>query len=248
MNRLFVLVFSLIFIQPVFAQWQMLNSPLATPEIKFVASHPSGYVFAITNLNEVFRKDTAFNSWQKISVLDSNAYCISIAQDGLIYIGTTGGYFYSLDYGHNWIAKTIFAPNNYDHYISDFEFGSSGYIYLTSYAYGASGVWISSDSGISWSKYTNGLDARSLVGLEIDSMSHMYVITAFGGIFKSIDNGINWELSFSIQTTSYSLEIDNDNNVYVGSSLGIYKSSDSGNNWSQVYLSLIHISEPTRPY
>lgn len=235
MKKLIVLVFSLLFIQQVVAQWQMLNSPLATPEIKLVASHPEGYIFAITNQNEVFRKDTSGNQWNKISVLDSTAYCISISPDGIIYIGTKGGYFYSLDYGHNWIAKTILAPNNYDHYVSDIEFGINGYIYLSSYAYGASGVWISSDSGISWSKYTNGLDARSLVGLEIDSMSHMYVITAFGGIFKSIDNGINWELSFSIQTTSYSLEIDNDNNVYVGSSLGIYKSSDSGNNWSQVY-------------
>lgn len=235
MKRLVVIVFSLIFIQPLFSQWQMMNSPLATPEIKLVASHPDGYIYAITNQNEVFRKDTSGNQWNKISVLDSTAYCIAISPDGIIYIGTTGGYFYSLDYGHNWIVKTILAPNNYDHYVSDIEFGINGYIYLTSYAYGASGFWISSDSGISWNKFTNGLNARSLVGLELDSMSKMYVLTSNGGIFHSTDNGINWELSYSIQTTAYSIEIDNDNNIYVGSNLGIYKSSDSGNNWSQVY-------------
>lgn len=235
MKRLVVLVFSLIFIQPVFAQWQMLNSPLATPEIKLVASHPDGNVFAISNLNEVFRKDTTSNDWDKISVLDSVANCISISPDGIIYIGTTGGYFYSLDYGYNWIAKTVLAPNNFDHYISDFEFGINGYIHLTSFAYGASGVWISSDNGISWNKYTSGLSANSLVGLETDSIDNLYVLNSNGSIFKSTDHGLNWEQKYSFQTTSFSIEIDNSNNLYVSTNSGIYKSSDFGSNWSQVF-------------
>ena len=69
MKRLIVLVFSLLFIQPVFAQWQMMNSPLATPEITKLAVAPNGYVYAQSSNRELFRSEDNGLTWSNISTL-----------------------------------------------------------------------------------------------------------------------------------------------------------------------------------
>jgi photosystem II stability/assembly factor-like uncharacterized protein len=213
----------------------MLNSPLATPNIQYLAAHPDGYVFAITSLNEVFRKDNVTDNWNKISVLDSTAYCISIDQNGILYIGTKGGYFYSTDNGYNWIPKVVLQPYVSIAYVSDIKFGSPNYIYLISYASNYSGVWISSDNGNSWNKYSNGLNGQSLMQLRIDSYGNFYVRDNYFKIFKSTDQGNNWLLLSSMSQSVYTIETDINGNIFISISGGIYKSSDMGNYWTKVY-------------
>ena len=130
MKKIFSVGFflSILFSSPIYTQWQMMNSPLATPDIRKVAYHPDGYIFTITDENEVFRSDINGENWQKISTLDDEATSLAISSQGIIYAGTYYGYFASSDNGNVWEEKQLFS---YYGYISDIEFNSLGYIFMS---------------------------------------------------------------------------------------------------------------------
>ena len=82
-------------------------------------------------------------------------------------------------------------------------------------------------------------------------------ISSGNGIYKSIDSGETWEfvgLPKAGLIGSIKIHPKNSNIVYAAvlgnvfgpnKERGVYKSTNGGKTWN---LSLIHISEPTRPY
>ena len=99
-----------------------------------------------------------------------------------------------------------------------------------------------------------------------------YVGVVNGGVLKTTDAGRTWKPVFDAQPTgsigSIAVAPSDPNIVYVGSGEGlarpdlstgdgVFKSTDAGQTWTLMglkdgqqipNLSLIHISEPTRPY
>ncbi|MGB1104509.1 MAG: LamG-like jellyroll fold domain-containing protein [Crocinitomicaceae bacterium] len=87
----------------------------------------------------------------------------------------------------------------------------------------------------------------------------LYGAAEGGGIFKSIDHGLNWELISKEESFTNAQDIkvhpDDPNIVYVGSGNDIYKTIDGGLNWSLNYSAsgtieqfYIHRSIPSNVY
>ena len=85
--------------------------------------------------------------------------------------------------------------------------------------------------------------------LAINSTGVIYSVIKRNELYKSIDNGDNWEeLNFSFASGEYetieSLFIDQYDNIFIGVNIDdgncgnwrgkIYRSNDSGNNWTMV--------------
>ncbi|MCP4581347.1 MAG: T9SS type A sorting domain-containing protein [candidate division Zixibacteria bacterium] len=84
----------------------------------------------------------------------------------------------------------------------------------------------------------NGPYTATIRIAEVDSEGNI-----FAGPFRSLDNGMTWE-QFTIENVS-SIEVDSENNVYLGShSAGLLKSTDHGQTWQSTnhpYNLPIHI-------
>ncbi len=253
MKKIFSIGFflSILFSSPIYTQWQMMNSPLATPDIRKVAYHPDGYIFTITDENEVFRSDINGENWQKISTLDDEATSLAISSQGIIYAGTYYGYFASSDNGNVWEEKQLFS--NYG-YISDIEFNSLGVIFMSQ---GGSGynitysVFHSTDNGITWD--SSLVVARPIGSIAKDSFENLYAIAKFGYIYKSTNSGFDWQFLSYVNAPSEDLEIDSNNNFFLGSNDGIYKSTDLGYSWSLInipnsYINNIYIDSDNNIY
>lgn len=213
----------------------MMNSPFATPDIRKVASHPDGYILAVTNENEVFRSSISGGSWTKISTLSSEINCLVVSPQGTIYAGTNRGYFFSTDAGLTWEAKQIISYG----YISDIEFNSLGYIFLTSSQGAGAGVWKSTDNGATWNKFSNGLPNNlfSLVSIVIDAFGNLYTLSNDGQLYKSSNDGYTWQLLNDFEIYEPDLKIDPNSILFISELVfgKIYKSTDLGNNWSIIY-------------
>ena len=226
----FAFILSILLSIPVYSQWQMMNSPLATPDIRKVAYHPDGYILAITSANEVFRSDNNGENWQIVSTLDDEATSLAISPTDIIYAGTYGGYFASTDDGVTWNEKQLFSPVNY---VTDIEFNSLGYIFMSQYSYNTAYIWISTDGGNNWNISTNL--GSPILSLAKDSSENIYAMTIYGSIYKSSDNGFSWQFLTSIGYYPDDLEIDTNNIFYLADSYdGIYKSTDLGISWSLI--------------
>lgn len=111
------------------------------------------------------------------------------------------------------------------------------------FAGGASGVFLSTNSGNSWSKVSQGLtntDVRSLVILGTD----LFAGTYGGGVFRSSNKGTSWSAVNSGLTnkTITSLAVFG-TNLFAGTEGGgIFLSTDRGQTWTEVNSGLTGIS------
>lgn len=224
------------------AQWELVNSPLASPDIRNVVQHPDGYLIAVSVENEIYRSDLIQSNWSKIAALDSTVHCIKISPQGIIYIGLNGGYAFSTNGGVNWEVKHLFTSTSA--YISDIEFGSPNYIFMTPKSdFGNPGVWVSSNAGESWNKYTNGLPTNlgGFVGIEMDTDGNLYVLSQYqNSVYCSIDSGQSWQFKSTLSGSGNDIEIDSNDSLYVvidGNYL--YKSHDLGTSWNLILNSII---------
>ncbi|MEP7168841.1 MAG: T9SS type A sorting domain-containing protein, partial [Bacteroidota bacterium] len=120
----------------------------------------------------------------------------------------------------------------------------------------SSGVWRSTDGGITWNQLTNGLPPvgglYSRIGVDLCASSPstvyaMYIdeMYGFGGLFKSTDDGNTWTqtndgaISGSMGNQGYwygRVKVDptDANTVYV-IGFDMYKTTDGGNNWGTTF-------------
>jgi photosystem II stability/assembly factor-like uncharacterized protein len=191
------------------------------------------YAIAYTNSGQMlFCKSTDngynFNYVPNTSGLNAN---LILASNNIIYAGNRAGsqFFdgsvsYSSNGGSNWIqtslSKTLAI---YDLYIS----GSS------LYASGDSGVYVTTNTGSSWTKLSSGLPGKITVySLRVNG-SNFYIGTD-KGIYKSTNSGSTWtDITNGLPTYRpyYAIELK-DNILFAAYySRGVYKSTNNGVNW-----------------
>lgn len=119
------------------------------------------------------------------------------------------------------------------------------------------GLFKSTNYGEDWQLITNGLppfnQSIRMFGLSIDNNSPsnnrtMY-ITVDGNIYRSIDDGINWQLVLTNGNLKFT-EVDkfDGNIIYAGGKDGLWKSADAGNSWQEIGLAEMHnLHQFTRP-
>jgi photosystem II stability/assembly factor-like uncharacterized protein len=98
------------------------------------------------------------------------------------------------------------------------------------------GVYKTTDGGLSWHPMPNGLANMQVVSLLIDLHDPRILYAGtMGGIFKTEDGGENW---FRIGRGNYLLmDIQDNFHLYARDENGIYETTDQGKSWSTVYPS-----------
>ena len=104
------------------------------------------------------------------------------------------------------------------------------------------GAWRSSDKGNNWNLITSSISLSSVYSIEIDFVNdNIIYISGNGSIYKSIDAGINWNITGSNNFTSLShfikdikLHPQNNQILFIVSDQGFYKSTDAGNTFIEI--------------
>jgi photosystem II stability/assembly factor-like uncharacterized protein len=114
---------------------------------------------------------------------------------------------------------------------------NSGNIY-TNTVWGA-GPFKSTDDGESWFSIKNGLTPNQYEfhPLNINSNGDLFIGNEHNtaALCRSTDGGSSWEPlnNLNLGSSIICIAFDANDNVYVGTGIGIYKSTDNGDNWSQ---------------
>jgi hypothetical protein len=240
MKAFSISILLLIYSINLYSQWEMMNIPHAVPEITAVVYHPEGNIIAVTKEREVFLSSTNQNDWNKIATVSKEVYIMSLAANGTIFAGVTGGYLSSTDKGITWNESTLFT--NSASGIHDILFDSDGYIYMISdaWSYQPPLIYISSNSGTSWYNPSGGLPTSnySVAGIEKDSLENLYIYTGNNPalLYKSTDKGSNWSLiSNNLNYYVRNFKIVRGNKIFICSFNGIIKTENFGSTYTTLF-------------
>lgn len=210
-----------------------------------------GTIYINDNNNIYVGSTTLYQSIDNGITWDTLAYysqgginSIYSSDDVNIYFGTWGGIFRSTDGGTTWIE----VLNLYNtEVVTAIAENSEGVLFAgtTSYSGDISpgGLYSSDDGGTTWQ--LTGLDYHFVSSIVINSNDEIFVgtkghwLNGDGGIFKSVDDGITWE-------TSYSNILVNDLTLNTYDEIafccpmesypdgGVHFSVDNGGNWNNI--------------
>ena len=144
-------------------------------------------------------------------------------------------------YWNNYFANLMVDPFNNDHVIA------GGYYYDDSLAIDINFLVESYDWGISWNEITLPLpNINQLISFNYSPHQPHTVLAGFdnGELYKSQDNGLNWQLiSSGTVGTFIKWDVVDLNTLFMGSwASGIFKSTDAGYSWTWINLEDQHAS------
>lgn len=190
----------------------------------------------------VMRSRDNYDTYESVNLPSGDQWrVIATSYAGDIYVGGAG-LCGSKDGGLTWEKMTQDLPVR----VSSIGLEGDDRIYIgTSYD---GMVYRSTNKGMSWVKVMQageGIDCKSIV---VTSAGYIFVGTARGhrdiegstlGVYRSTDYGASWHYTaFGVNKSDvFSLAIDENGNIYSGTSGGLYRSSDHGNSW-QLVLSM----------
>ena len=185
------------------------------------------HIFA-GGVNGVFLSTDNGGIWTSVGLTNINiVYSLATSPSDYIFAGTDSGAFFSTNNGINWIRTNVYEE------VYCFAFGQNNKIFAGT----KSGIFCSTDYGISWEKIFTDIIVTSFT---INQLGHLYAGTYGEGIYRSINNGENWEeinQGFNSSWVS-SLAVKSDGYIFAGATvwepliagwLGVYRSVQSTN-------------------
>ena len=108
--------------------------------------------------------------------------------------------------------------------------------------YGGSfaGLFRSVDNGSTWQSVSPEVfNSHYVTSIAFNSMGDIFVGTTQSGIYRSTDGGANWDQKNNglTNTDVYSLAIGPNQDIFVGTTTGVFKSANNGEGWSYSGLS-----------
>ena len=212
----------------------------SNPEAIYVGGH-GGY-----ESGGIFKSNDGGLNWQTINNgltnLGKSVKCLAVNPNNpeIMYAGTSGGLFTSMDSGNTWLQNTNFKDNIIIHPIN------SSIIYATI----GNEVYKTVDGGTNWSQIaTVGTDWDGIIqDMVMDPSNPEILYTGnqkfwgnddFGGLFKSTDGGLIWTELVDQGVIEIAIDPQNSMVIYYGTCKhGLYKSSDGGNSWDQINTGL----------
>lgn len=199
-------------------------------------------IFTATTVG-VFKSPNEGGEWiEKVGNMES-VYTVSLQFDphdpDLLFVGTSGGIYRSRDLGENWEKRNEGLIKN--------EVGSAMALGVNSILMNpkrkneiligtTAGMFKSLDGGDHWSKITEGIGPRFVIGLALDETEGKTVYAGTDqGIYKSVDAGQTWSVKNdgleSKVVRSLALNKNRPEIVFAGTQNGLYKSVNGGEKW-----------------
>lgn len=182
---------------------------------------------------------SGFSLWKIHMLSDKNIYAFgsdhSAKKKGVICTTTDGG--------EHWTNSYI----DPEVVIKDADFIDSRNGILTGYVYNAENydfsrgvVYTTSDGGITWTKTADLYDAENGLPpakIKMLSLSRILLMGELSSFFISEDGGKSWKYrsKLPLRSTSSSMQVVDENNIYVASMTGIFKSTDEARTWTKKF-------------
>ncbi len=150
-----------------------------------------------------------------------------VASETNLFAGTDNGLYRSTNHGSSWTQSGSM--------IAVFSLAASGTnIFAGTWT---QGVFLSTDSGASWSPVNTGFDTTAVVDALATSSTNLVAGGyADNGIFISTNNGTSWA---SANTGLTNLDVfcltPVGTNLYAGTGGGIFLSTNNGTSWTNIY-------------
>jgi len=176
----------------------------------------------------LYKSEDSGESWTKVSSQASDYMKIVVdpQNSNLVYVATSAGVFKSSDGGVNLGAAVL----NQVVFAMAIDPSSSAVVY----AGGVHDMYRSIDAGVNWRPIHHGLYAQLITTLINDPQNAgvLFAGTHTGGVWKSSDDGINWEQLSPDPIYVRQMTIDpHDSNHLYYAGTGIVESQDGGSIW-----------------
>jgi photosystem II stability/assembly factor-like uncharacterized protein len=204
--------------------------------ILFGLSNVADFAFGQTWM----QSDAPDNSW--VSVASSADGTKLVAASTLIQSGT-GQIYTSTNSGLNWTVQANAPATNWSRVASSADGNKlvaieNTTIYgETNSPFNASGIYTSTDSGVTWTLQTNAPNAYWNSVVSSPDGNRLAATAAFGTVYLSTDAGTNWkatDLPTNFVWGSIAASTDGSKLVVTGNYCPIYVSTNSGATWTQV--------------
>ena len=221
--------------------WEQLPFPDSVSML-CIHTNTSGNIFVGVGRNGEFgglyRSTDSGQSWEMIYNSQNGVHHIEIDENDKIYIAKRGfvGLLCSEDNGETW--DPIELPTN--HNIVEILKVGIDTIYLSIWADFGSQVIRSPDDGLSWQEvFSNSNSGEYISDISINSAGYIWLSAQCydynqGGVYRSVDNGTNWEFIGLLNHQVLSIESSANNYTFSGDHYtmgneepGIYRMSDS---------------------
>ena len=228
------------------SSWNSFGTGLSNLNVASLAINASGELFAGTFNSIAHIPATSGGAWSNSVIgLPATATTVrSITFDalnniyaGLGYLAEQAGSLYGSVYisnnnGASWTQSNAIA--NTTTAINAITTDNAGNIFAA-----ATGIYKSTNQATSWAIDTIGITKNKAKGgyIAINSIGHIYS-AGEGGVFKSVDGGINWQMIINgIDRHDLTcIAVDKTDNIYLGGQIWVGGSvrSDSGRVWKSV--------------
>jgi len=207
-----------------------------------------------TTFNNVFTDEISVGFWQSRGFDNVNMMDISIskANSDIIYLAYFDiGIWRSLDHGDSWQScnPSMYTGNwngkggNCATVISDPDRSNVVWASISGNQNGQPSTHLLKNTNTgdrdSWTLSNTGLPEEEVMGISIDenssSTNRTLYVTAQGDVYKSINDGANWSMSFNCNGCRFTMVDKFDGNlIYAGGENGVWRSTNAGANWSDI--------------
>ncbi len=227
MNFKSVLTFVLIYSVTLSAQWVKTNHPQSSM-IRALAYSGNNIISGTFDGNMFITTDNG-NSWNSINTGHTYSYFYSILINGQnIFIGTSNGVYLSSNNGSTWSL----VNNGLLSSVSSFTMMNQK-IYAGT---GGGDIYATTDNGFEWKVIAKGLVTYSSITSLVTNGNNVFAGSdGPPGIYMSTDDGITWNpKNNGIDLTYIFTLARNENNIYAGTSGGVFQTTNNGDQWNKI--------------
>ena len=181
------------------------------------------------------------STWEPLNPRYSYIWNIFITPSNQIYIATSFGIDYSIDGGVNWNELTNFNVGGANDVL---VVGSS--IYAVSASTGNKGLYKSTDNGLTWNAFNNGLLSNQFTSLCKDNSNNIYCGSVTDGVYKLSNSSNQWIRMYDgIRATNINLITHTSTGLLLAgrTNTGLFKSTNNGVDWTELNNDLPQITE-----
>lgn len=207
-------------------QWYPANNPEGG--LTFVMTEAQDGSLLLGSGRGIYRSIDGAESWTNITGMDQSTPSvsqISVHPNGTIFCVMGFSLYKSTDLGESWIL----IQNENITSIGSLTILQNGDIMLVS----DFSIWRSADLGENWTEVLIPNNSNPLGELAVSPDGDIYVNVFNDRIYRSTDNGNNWELIYNDNGDPRNFAFIGTNEIYASMWLdGIIKSTDNGDTWT----------------